>query len=115
MPFGSSFGRIRSPFELPDCTLAERLIAMQIVSIKDRAHITKTMAGNGRNLRFGALGKSEARYCRASKIIEGHANYAGALAGLTPRSSKAMRGPRLPIGRRQNHRAALNGAIQGSL
>jgi len=56
-PFGRSFGRICSPFELPDRTFGKRWIAVQVVRIEDRAHIAQAVAGDGGDLGFGAAGE----------------------------------------------------------
>jgi len=43
---------------------------MQIMCIEDRAHITQTVSGDRRNLRFRAFRKRQPRYSCPTQVIE---------------------------------------------
>ena len=51
-----------SPFELPDCALGERRVAVQIVRIEDRVHIAKAVPRDGGDLCLGASRNREPRH-----------------------------------------------------
>ena len=87
---------------------------MQVMSIEDGTHVTETVARDGCDLRFGTFCESKPCYCRASQIIERHADDTSALARLASRRAKAVRCPRPPLRRRQNDRASLTRRIKCS-
>lgn len=41
-------------FELPDRSLGERRIAVQVIGVQDRAHVAQAVAGDGGDLRLSA-------------------------------------------------------------
>lgn len=92
-PFGRSFGRIRSGFELPDSTLGEPRIAIEIVRVEDRANIAQAVTADRSNLRLRRASKGQTSNRCSTEIVEGEALYAGSRAPLLPGGAEAIRRP----------------------
>src|SRR5262245_41324716 len=67
---GSSVGRFSTRFELADCALGERRIAMQIMRIQDCIHVVQAVAGQGGDLRCGAPRGRKPCDGRTAKIVK---------------------------------------------
>ena len=70
---------------------------MQIMRIEDGAHVAQAVSGDGRNLRLCTFGKSKARNCRATQIVERHVLNASLHTCLAPRRTKTRSRPRLAV------------------
>jgi hypothetical protein len=64
--------------------LSERLIAVQVMCIEDRAHVANAMARDGGDLRFGTADQCQAGDGGTAQIAERHLFDLGPLAGLAP-------------------------------
>jgi hypothetical protein len=96
---------IRSSFELGDCALGERRIAVQIVGVEDRAHVAQRVPGDARDLSLAASDDGKARDRSAAQIVKGHADDPGLGRGDAPRGLKAVRCPRASQAIRENERS----------
>ena len=67
------------------------------MSVKDRPHVPHGMAGDGGDFDLGTARDGESSDRRPAKIVEGHANNTGFLASISPRTAKAILGPRLIV------------------
>ena len=88
---------------------------MQIVRIKNRAHISQAMPCDGSDLRFGTFLKREPRYGSPTKIVECHPDNADFRGRLTPRRAESIAGPRPLIRRCEDYWATLGGRIERGL
>ena len=54
------------------------------MSVQDRPHVPQGVAGDGDDFSLGAAGYRQPRHRSSAKVVEGHADDAGFLAGLPP-------------------------------
>src|SRR5260370_5529874 len=96
-PFGRSFGKICSLFELADGALGQGRIAVQVMGVEDRADIRQAVSGDRCYLRLGTAGHGEPGYGSAAQVVKSQADDADSGACLAPGRTASVLPPGLVV------------------